>query len=164
MTDAKATAVRDAMVTKAVVRTLVIVPAYNEERSLPGVARAIRAALPSADLCVVDDGSTDRTAAVAASLGAVVLREPVNLGIGGAVQTEYLWARDHGYDAAVQIDGDGQHDPIYVPAALTEISSGADLVIGSRFLGDGEFRSTAVRRAGIRYLSQDFCECAAARA
>lgn len=135
-------------------RAVAIVPAYNEARSLPHVVEGLRRAAPGCDVCVVDDGSIDGTAAVAERLGAVVLRNPVNLGIGGAVQAGYLWARDHGYDAAVQIDGDGQHDPTYLRAVLAPIAEGrADLVIGSRFLGDGEFRSTRLRRAGIRYLS-----------
>jgi glycosyltransferase involved in cell wall biosynthesis len=78
----------------------------------------------------------------------------VNLGIGGAVQAGYLYARDHGYDVAVQIDGDGQHDPSYLSRLLEPIAAGrADVVVGSRFLSDGGFRSTLVRRAGIRYLS-----------
>jgi glycosyltransferase involved in cell wall biosynthesis len=134
---------------------LVIVPALNEERSIAGVVRSIREAVPAADVCVVDDGSTDRTAAVAADLGAIVLRIAVNLGIGGAVQAGYLWARDHGYDVAAQIDGDGQHDPSNLVAALERIAGGADLVIGSRFLVQEVhgFRSTPLRRAGIRYLS-----------
>lgn len=133
---------------------LVIVPAYNEARSLPALLPAIRSAVPSADICVVDDGSTDDTACVALSHGAVVLRNPVNLGIGGAVQAGYLWARDHGYDAAVQVDGDGQHDPRFLPQLLAPIAERrADLVIGSRFLGTAGFKSTALRRGGIRYLS-----------
>ncbi len=135
-------------------RILVIVPAFNEARSLPAVARALRERGPQCDVCVVDDGSTDGTAEVAASLGMTVLRLPANLGIGGAVQTGYLWARDGGYEVAVQIDGDGQHDPGYVAAAVAPIAAGtADVVIGSRFLAEGGFESTAVRRAGIRYLS-----------
>lgn len=135
-------------------RALVIVPAFNEAASLPAVVASLRAHAPQCDVCVVDDGSTDDTAAVAASLGIPVLRSPVNLGIGGAVQTGYLWAREHGYDAAVQIDGDGQHDPRYIASALAPIGNHeSDLVVGSRFItGDG-FRSSAVRRAGIRYLS-----------
>jgi len=136
-------------------RLLAIVPALNEARSLPGVVAAIRAAAPDCDVCVVDDGSTDGTAAVARRLGVVVLRCPLNLGIGGAVQAGYLWARDRGYDAAVQIDGDGQHDPAWLPALLGPLAAGqADVVIGSRFLEAGEgWRSTRLRRAGIRYLS-----------
>lgn len=147
-------AVRMAMVSSSGVRVAAIVPAYNEARSLPGVLAALRREAPACDVCVVDDGSDDGTAEVAAGLGATVLRSPLNLGIGGAVQTGYLWARDHGYDAAVQIDGDGQHDPAYLPAALRPIAEGrADLVIGSRFLEGEGYRSTALRRAGIRYLS-----------
>lgn len=135
-------------------RTLVIVPAFNEARSLPAVARALRERAAQCDVCVVDDGSTDETAEVATSLGLTVLRLPANLGIGGAVQTGYLWARDGGYDVAVQIDGDGQHDPGYVAVAVAPIAAGtADVVIGSRFLAEDGFGSTAVRRAGIRYLS-----------
>lgn len=135
-------------------RTLVIVPAFNEARSLPEVARALREHAPECDACVVDDGSTDETSRVAVSLGMTVLRLPVNLGIGGAVQTGYLWARDGGYDVAIQIDGDGQHDPRYIAATVAPIAEGrADVVIGSRFLGEGGFESTAVRRAGIRYLA-----------
>jgi glycosyltransferase involved in cell wall biosynthesis len=135
-------------------RVVAIVPAYNEAPSLPRLAGALRAAGCSLDVCVVDDGSVDATAATASSLGWNVLRLPMNLGIGGAVQAGYLWARDHGYDAAVQIDGDGQHDPACVDALLAPIRGGhADFVVGSRFLGEGGFRSTAVRRAGIRYLS-----------
>jgi glycosyltransferase involved in cell wall biosynthesis len=137
-----------------VLRVAVIVPAYNEAANLPGLAEGLRAHAPGCDVCVVDDGSTDDTAAVAEALGWTVLRLPVNLGIGGAVQAGYLWARERGHDVAVQIDGDGQHDPAYLSALLAPIQAGsADVVIGSRFLADGGFRSTAVRRAGIRYLS-----------
>jgi glycosyltransferase involved in cell wall biosynthesis len=137
-----------------VLRVAVIVPAYNEAANLPRLAEGLRAHAPHCDVCVVDDGSTDATAAVAASLGWTVLRLPVNLGIGGAVQAGYLWARERGHDVAVQIDGDGQHDPAYLGALLAPLEAGAaDVVIGSRFLSDGGFRSTLVRRAGIRYLS-----------
>ncbi len=135
-------------------RVLAIIPAYNEARSLPAVVAALRAAAPDADVCVVDDGSTDATAEVARRLGATVLSLPVNLGIGGAVQTGFLWAAEHGYDLAVQVDGDGQHDPAQVERLLAPIGEGrADLVVGSRFLEPGGFRSTWLRRAGIRYLS-----------
>ncbi len=135
------------------VRALVIVPAYNEAASLPDVVASLREHAPGCDVCVVDDGSTDATAQVARRLGTLLLRSPVNLGIGGAVQTGYLWARDHGYEAAVQVDGDGQHDPRHVRAALDRLAAGADLVVGSRFAGGGSYRSTSVRRAGIRYLA-----------
>ena len=138
-------------------RVLAIVPAFNEERSLPAVVVGLRRSAPDVDVCVVDDGSTDGTAAVARSLGATLLCLPVNLGIGGAVQAGYRWARDHGYDVAVQVDGDGQHDAGYLPTLVAEVASGrADLAVGSRFAGPriaGAFRSTWSRRAGIRYLS-----------
>jgi glycosyltransferase involved in cell wall biosynthesis len=135
-------------------RVLIIVPAFNEAQNLPGLLRALREVSPRSDICVVDDGSTDQTARVAREAGATVLRHPVNLGIGGAVQAGYLWAREHDYDVAVQIDGDGQHDPAYIEGAIRPIAEGrADLVIGSRFLGEGGFRSTFLRRAGISYLS-----------
>lgn len=138
-------------------RILAIVPAFNEERSLPAVVVGLRSAVPDVDVCVVDDGSTDSTAAVARGLGVTVLSIPVNLGIGGAVQTGYRWARDHGYQVAVQVDGDGQHDASFLPALVEEVSSGrAGLAIGSRFTGprvSGAFRSTWTRRAGIRYLT-----------
>jgi hypothetical protein len=135
-------------------RVAAIVPAFNEARNLPRLAERFRAGAPACDVCVIDDGSTDDTARIAASLGWKVLRLAVNLGIGGAVQAGYLWAWENGYDVAVQIDGDGQHDPADLEALLAPLASGsADVVVGSRFLSDGGFRSTAVRRAGIGYLS-----------
>jgi len=136
------------------VRVLVIVPAFNESRNLPSVIDEIRQHAPHCDVCVVDDGSVDETALVAAGLGTEVLRIPVNLGIGGAVQTGYLWAWARGYDAAVQIDGDGQHDAAFITDVLDPIErKEADLVVGSRFLASGGFRSTSLRRGGIRYLT-----------
>ncbi len=135
-------------------RVAAIVPAYNEARNLPRLAEALRAHAERCDVLVVDDGSADDTARVAAGLGWSVLRLPMNIGIGGAVQAGYLWAWERGYDVAVQVDGDGQHDPAYLSTLLQPIGDdAADLVIGSRFLADGGFRSTAVRRAGIAYLS-----------
>ena len=135
-------------------RIALIVPAFNEARNLPRLAERLGAHARGCDVCVVDDGSTDGTARVAASLGWTVLRLPVNLGIGGAVQAGYLWALQRGHDVAVQVDGDGQHDPAFLSALLAPLEAGdADLVIGSRFLSEGGFRSTIVRRAGIRYLS-----------
>ncbi|HEV8308398.1 MAG TPA: glycosyltransferase family 2 protein [Methylomirabilota bacterium] len=135
-------------------RVLIIIPAFNEAKNLGAVLTGLRGASPECDVCVVDDGSTDETAKVAAREGATVLRVPLNLGIGGAVQTGYLWAQRRGYDVAIQIDGDGQHDPRFIADVLAPIARGeADLVIGSRFLDAGGYRSTAIRRLGIRYLS-----------
>lgn len=139
-------------------RVLLIIPAFNEAANLPEVLRGIAEHAPGCDVCVVDDASTDGTSSVALASGVEVLRGCVNLGIGGAVQTGYLWARHHGYDVAVQIDGDGQHDPRYLAAVIAPVLRGdADLVIGSRFAAPADasgFRSTALRRAGIRYLAR----------
>ncbi len=138
-------------------RVLAIVPAFNEERSIRSVVAGLRRAAPAVDVCVVDDGSTDGTAEAARTSGATLLSLRVNLGIGGAVQAGYRWARDHGYDVAVQVDGDGQHDTSFLPALVEGVAAGrADLMVGSRFSGprvEGAFRSTWSRRAGIRYLS-----------
>ena len=140
----------------AELKRIAIVPAYNEEVSVGRVIDEIRAFDPGFDIVVVDDGSVDRTAGVAADRGAHVVRLPFNLGIGGAMQTGYRFALDHGYDLAVQIDGDGQHDPHELPKILRPVLDGdADLVVGSRFAGeDGTFRSSATRRVGIRIFAR----------
>ena len=137
-------------------RRLAIVPALNEEVSVPRVIDELRAFDPGFDVVVVDDGSVDRTAAVAAAKGAVVLRLPFNLGIGGAVQTGFRFAFEHGYDLAVRVDGDGQHDPAQLGRILQPVLRGeADIVVGSRFAADGDgYRSSRTRRVGIRLLAQ----------
>lgn len=135
-------------------RVLVIVPAFNEERSLPLVADDLRRNAPWADVCVVDDASTDGSARAALEAGLETLRLPLNLGIGGAVQTGYLAALQRGYDVAVQFDGDGQHDASSLGRLLDPVRAGtADLAIGSRFLDEGAYRPPSTRRLGIRYLS-----------
>ena len=113
-------------------RVLVIVPAWNEQASIAETLREIHACVPWADLLVVDDGSADRTADVAVAAGATVCRLPFNLGVGGAMRTGYRYALRQGYDVAVQIDADGQHDPRFL-TALVERLDGADVVIGARF-------------------------------
>jgi len=138
-------------------RQLAIVPAYNESASVARVVSEIREHAPGFDVVVVDDGSTDDTADHARSAGAAVLRHPYNLGIGGAVQSGYIYAAERGYDIAVQVDGDGQHDPRCLGVLLDHLESHPelDMVTGSRFLaadGDG-FRSSAPRRAGIRVFA-----------
>jgi glycosyltransferase involved in cell wall biosynthesis len=132
------------------------VPALNEEHALPMVIDELRAFDPTLDIVVVDDGSVDRTAEVAASKGARVLRLPFNLGIGGAVQTGFRFAFEHGYDIAVRVDGDGQHDPSQLDRVLAPVLSGeADIAVGSRFAGDGNgYRSSRTRRLGIRLLAR----------
>ncbi len=132
-------------------RKLAIVPAFNESGMVARVIRDIRRSAPDFDVVVVDDGSTDTTAAHAEAQGAVVIRHPFNLGIGGAMQSGYKYALRHGYDVAVQIDGDGQHKPEYLPellAALQTEGDEADMVTGSRFLGDPGYKVPLGRRAG----------------
>jgi hypothetical protein len=135
-------------------RTLAIVPAYNEEGSLGQVLEEIHAADPDIEVIVVDDGSTDRTSAVASAAGARVATLPYNIGIGGAVQTGYQYALEHGFEVAIQVDGDGQHDPSEMERVLEPILEGrADLVVGTRFVAGGGYRGTRVRRVGIRIFA-----------
>jgi glycosyltransferase involved in cell wall biosynthesis len=135
-------------------RKIAIVPALNEERSIAAVIDEIRAADPEFDVVVIDDGSTDSTAARAESAGARVVRLPFNLGIGGAVQTGLQYARDHDFSIAVQIDADGQHDPTQLPQLLAPLVAGeADVVVGSRFLGERNYKAPFVRRIGIRVFA-----------
>jgi hypothetical protein len=136
-------------------KRLAVVPALNEEKTVGRVIDEIRLFDPGFDIVVVDDGSTDRTAGVAADRGAHVLRLPFNLGIGGAVQTGYRFAFEHGYDVAVQVDGDGQHDAAQLGIILGPVLSGeADLCVGSRFAGGGGYRSSFARRIGIKLFAR----------
>lgn len=135
-------------------RILVVVPAFNERASIGGVIEAVRAALPAASVLVVDDGSEDATGEVARGKGAEVARLPFNCGIGAAVQTGYMFAARGGYDIVVQIDADGQHDPGQARLLIEPILEGkADLSIGSRFLVNKGYSTTAARRFGIAWLS-----------
>jgi glycosyltransferase involved in cell wall biosynthesis len=135
-------------------KRLAIVPALNEEESVGRVIAEIRRFDPGFDIVVVDDGSTDRTAGIAADQGAHVLRLPFNLGIGGAVQTGYRFAFERAYDIAVQVDGDGQHDAAQLPAILAPVLAGeADLCVGSRFAGGSGYQSSFARRVGIRLFA-----------
>lgn len=135
-------------------KVLVIVPAYNEAEGIGHVIAQIRSNAPFADILVVNDGSTDDTGRLAKKAGANVIDLSCNLGIGGAVQTGYRYAARHHYDYAVQIDGDGQHNPMDLNrllAAITENKS--DMVVGSRFIEKTGFQSTFARRIGIDLLS-----------
>jgi glycosyltransferase involved in cell wall biosynthesis len=139
----------------ATVRRIAVLPAFNEERNIGRVLAELRAVDPGLEVVVVSDGSTDRTAEIAAEAGAYVLTLPFNLGIGGAVQTGFRYVYEEGYELAVRLDGDGQHDPMQLPAIVAPIVAGdADIVVGSRFLGAGAYRSSAARRVGIRILAR----------
>jgi glycosyltransferase involved in cell wall biosynthesis len=133
---------------------IAILPALNEEGNVGRVIEEIRAYDPGFEIVVVDDGSVDRTSEVAAEHGAIVLRLPFNLGIGGAVQTGYRYALENGFELAVQIDGDGQHDPSQLDKLLAPLLAGeADLVVGSRFAEGGKYAAGRSRRLGIRLFA-----------
>jgi glycosyltransferase involved in cell wall biosynthesis len=133
-------------------RVLIIIPAKDEAESIAKVIAEVRAELPAADVLVVNDGSTDETAAVAAAAGATVTSLPYNLGVGGSMRLGYRYASRHGYDVAVQLDADGQHDPRYVPELVRGLDD-ADLVIGARFAGVGDYRIRGPRRWASVVLS-----------
>ncbi|MFG2818811.1 glycosyltransferase family 2 protein [Kitasatospora sp. NPDC048365] len=133
-------------------RVLIILPAWNEAEGLPGVLKEIQTELPGVDTLVVDDGSTDRTAAVATENGSPVAQLPYNLGVGGAMRLGYRYAHLHGYDVAIQVDSDGQHNPSYVPQLLAKLEE-ADLVIGARFAGQGDYTVRGPRKWAMKLLS-----------
>ncbi len=136
-------------------RVLVVVPAFNEEESLPAILAEIRARAPGVDVVVVDDGSHDGTQAAARAARVPVLALPVNLGVGAALQTGFLYALEEGYDVAVQLDADGQHDPADLPALLAPIAAGrANLSIGSRYVaGASGYHAPLLRRLGMVLFS-----------
>ena len=135
-------------------KILAIVPAYNEAGNIGSVVQQIRSLSIPVDVLVVNDGSRDSTAQEASAQGASVVSLPFNLGIGGAVQTGFQFAFDGGYDIAVQIDGDGQHDAADLPKLLAPITAGhADMVVGSRFMENSDgFKSSFSRRLGIQFF------------
>lgn len=133
-------------------RVLVIVPAYNEQDCIVETVKRIKET--GYDYVVVNDGSKDNTLKLCRENGINVLDLPQNLGIGGAVQAGHKYAQHYGYDIDVQVDGDGQHDPSYIPQLVKMIKDGADLAIGSRFVEETDgFQSTWLRRVGITWLS-----------
>jgi glycosyltransferase involved in cell wall biosynthesis len=138
-------------------RGIALVPALNEEGTIASVIEELHAFDPEFAVIVVDDGSLDRTAEVARAAGAIVLRLPFNLGIGGAVQTGFRYAYENGFDVAVRVDGDGQHDASQLAAVVQPVLRGeTDIAVGSRYLGargDG-YRSSVTRRFGIRILAR----------
>jgi glycosyltransferase involved in cell wall biosynthesis len=135
-------------------KILIIVPAYNEEASLPGVIRDLREHIPAAEVLVINDGSRDATVRVARKMGVKVVDLPFNLGIGGAVQAGYRYAERNGYDIAVQFDGDGQHLAVEVNKLIEPIvTKQVDLVVGSRFLTTGGYKAPVFRKLGIGIFS-----------
>ena len=135
-------------------KKLVIIPAYNEQDSIEQTVKNIEEYAPGFDYIVVNDGSTDNTLAVCRRAGIPCLKLPVNLGIGGTVQAGYLYGVRHGYDLAVQIDGDGQHDAAFLDMmAQALMDHQVDMVIGSRFITKEGFQSSSLRRVGIRFFS-----------
>jgi glycosyltransferase involved in cell wall biosynthesis len=136
-------------------RTLVIVPCLNESGSIARVIDSVRQHVPAATIAVINDGSTDDTGEIARQAGAIVLDMPYNVGIGAAVQTGFKYAAAHGFDVAVQTDGDGQHPPSEIPTLVNGLmNSGADVMIGSRFIEDRGYQQGTARRIGGVILSR----------
>ena len=135
-------------------RTLAIVPAFNEADSIGTVLEEIRSAQPELEIVVINDASTDATAKIAAAAGVAVVTLPFNVGIGGTVQTGYQYALERGFELAIQVDGDGQHDPSEIGQVLEPIlDDRADLAVGTRFVKGGGYRGTRLRRIGIRIFA-----------
>lgn len=135
-------------------KCLIIIPAYNEAGNIEKVVNNLIENYSQYDYIIINDGSTDNTKEICEEQGYQILNLSINMGIGGAVQTGYRYARDNGYDAAVQIDGDGQHDVAFLEGMLKLLGDGqADAVVGSRFVEKEGFQSSQLRRVGIRFLS-----------
>lgn len=135
-------------------RGIIVIPAYNEAETIRAVLGEIAREELGCDIVVVNDGSSDGTEKVLASLPVATLTHPVNLGYGAAVQTGLMYAAREGYDFAVLMDADGQHVPSQIRLLLTELAEGKDIVIGSRLAGDsGSYRIPVFRKAGIRFFS-----------
>lgn len=136
-------------------KTLLVIPAYNEQDNIVALAEHISSARPDIDFIVINDGSTDQTGALCKNHNIPCIDLTFNLGIGGAVQTGYRYAQKHGYECAVQFDGDGQHDLASLEEVLRPIEAGeCDLALGSRFLGEkSEYETSLMRRVGIGWIN-----------
>ena len=134
-------------------RSLVVIPALNEEASIAQVVKEVREALTDAHIVVVDDGSTDRTGELARAAGADVISLPFNIGVGGALRAGFRFAQRFGYQTVVQVDGDGQHDPTEVPRLFAALE-GVDIVIGARFAGAGDYAVKGARKLAIGLLAR----------
>jgi len=133
-------------------RVLAVIPAWNEQDSVASVVADISRLHPEIDVLVVDDGSGDDTAGQAARAGALVCRLPFNLGVGGAMRAGYRYALRGAYDVVVQVDADGQHDPAYIPSLVAGLRD-ADVVVGARFAGEGDYPARGARRLAMRLLA-----------
>lgn len=135
-------------------KILVLIPCYNEEANIVAAVERLRTACPDVDYLVINDCSTDRSAALLKEHGYEYLDLPVNLGIGGGIQCGYVYANANNYDVTVQMDGDGQHDPAYLMHIVEPVLNGElDMCIGSRFIRHEGFQTSFMRRVGIRFLS-----------
>lgn len=134
-------------------KVLIIVPAFNESENLLSLIENLRITCPNYDILIINDCSTDSTKFFSFSPPIYKIDLPSNLGIGGAVQTGYKFACNNGYDIAIQVDGDGQHNPSYIYDLIDQINSGYNLCLGSRFINKTGFQSTFLRRIGIKYFS-----------
>ena len=136
-------------------KKLIIIPAFNEESNIEKTVTAIQKNAQGFDYVIINDCSGDNTRQICEENGYNIVNLPINLGIGGAVQTGYKYALEHGYDVAVQVDGDGQHDPEFLSTMAEHLmDNGLDMVIGSRFIEKEGFQSSALRRIGIIFFSK----------
>lgn len=135
-------------------KKIIIIPAYNEEENIERTVNAIQRSAQDFDYVIINDCSIDNTRKICEEKGFNIVNLPINLGIGGAVQTGYKYAYENGYDVAVQVDGDGQHDPEFL-STMAEylIEHRVDMVIGSRFIEKKGFQSSITRRMGIKFFS-----------
>lgn len=136
-------------------QAIIIIPAYNEEKNIAGVINGIKNVIHDANILVVNDGGEDRTEEIARELGVRVISLPYNMGYGSALQTGFKFALKKGYEYAVQIDADGQHDPEDIPKLLDEVfKNKADVIIGSRFLNKGNYKAPFTRRVGMLFFAK----------
>jgi glycosyltransferase involved in cell wall biosynthesis len=138
---------------------MIAIPAWNESGSVAGVIHEVRRWAPSADVVVINDGSTDNTEILARRAGAITISLPFNVGVGGAMRAAFLYARREGYDAVVQVDADAQHDPEEIPALLAGLAN-ADIVVGTRFHADSTYRVRGPRRWAMTLLSRSLTRMA----
>ena len=135
-------------------KTLIIIPCYNEQDSIVSVIGNLKNNAPEVDYLIINDCSGDNTENILKENGFKYLNNPINLGIGGGVQAGYLYAKQNGYDIAVQMDGDGQHDPAYLKNLIAPVADGRfDMTIGSRFIENEGFQTSFMRRFGINIIS-----------